>query len=199
MGAKSEVPQLTAPVIILVVMGSSLAVSVSFTAVANAVPDKTSVCEGRHLTTAFHTHGNFSALGHWNQTRSWNGARSWNVSTTSAQAQAVVTGAIPSFTMGGAKESGSLWMVNVTYNGTVVMNVPVGKVNTLTSDDAVNAVQTSQSKGWSAASPKLFAFVYNVPIVDSNGNTIGNVRVNGRSGHIITGKLSTIFRMPVHV
>ncbi len=179
-------------VIIIVVIGSTLAMSVTFTTATNAAPDKTSTSGSRYLNTAHRMHGNFSASRHGNQ------SRSWNVTTTSAQAQAVVTAAIPSFTIGGAKDSGSLWMVNVTYNSTVVMNVPVAKVNTPTSGDAVNAVQASQGKGWTAGTPKQFAFMYNVPIVDSNGNTIASVRVDGRTGHIITGKMSAGFRMHAH-
>lgn len=192
MSVKSKITPITVAVIIVVVIGSALAMSVTFTTATNAALDKTSTLGSRYLNTAHRMHGNFSAFGHGNQ------SRSWNVTTTSAQAQAVVTAAIPSFTIGGAKDSGNLWMVNVTYNSTVVMNVPVGKVNTPMSGDALNAVQASQGKGWTAGTPKQFAFMYNVPIVDSNGNTIASVRVDGRTGHIITGKMSAGFRMPAH-
>jgi len=195
MSVKSKIAPLTAAVIIVLVIGSTLAMSVTLTTAANAAPDKTSTYNGGYLNTAFRMHGNFNASRHWKGTGSWNGTKSWNVTTTSSQAQAIVTETIPSFTIGGANDRGSLWMVNVTYNGTLVMNVPLGKVNTPTSTDAVSAVQASQSKGWTAGTPKLFAFMYSVPIVDSNGNTIGTVRVNGTNGQIITGKTFAGFRM----
>jgi hypothetical protein len=192
MSVNRKITPLTVAVIIIAIVGSALAVSVTYTGATNAAPDKTSTCEGRYLNTAVRMHGNFSAFRHWNQ------SRSWNVTTTSTQAQAVVTAAVPSFTVGEAKERGSLWVVNVTYNGKAVMNVPLAKINTPTSRDAVNVVQVSQSKGWTAGTAKQFTFVYNVPIVDSNGNTIGIVRVDGRTGQIISGNMFAGFRMRAH-
>jgi len=126
-------------------------------------------------------HRNFSAPRHWNY------SRSVNVTIDSAQAKAVVNAAIPSFSVGEAKDRGNMWAVNITSNGTVVMNVPLGKINTPTSSDAVKAVQDSIGKGWSTGEPTQMRFIYRVPIIDADGNVIGYTLVNGVTGHITTG------------
>jgi len=110
------------------------------------------------------------------------------VTITSDQAKIIVSNALSSFTVGDARDRGSMWVVNVTYNGTTVMNVPLGKVNTPTSADAVKAVQNSMTQGWSAGEPKQLGYIYNVPIIDSNNNILGYIVVNGSTGHI-TAKL----------
>jgi hypothetical protein len=106
------------------------------------------------------------------------------LTVTSEQARAIVSNAIKEFSVGEAKDIGSMWMVSIKYRNEVVMSVALGKVNTPTSDDAVKAVQTSLGKGWSAGEPKRLQHIYNVPILDVNGNTVGAVRVDGRTGSI---------------
>ena len=109
------------------------------------------------------------------------------LTVTSDQAKTKVTDAIKAFQVGGANDSGTLWTVSIKYNDTIVMTVLLGKLNTPTSEDAVNAVKDSMGKGWSAGEPKQIGFGYNVPIVDANGNTIGNVMVDGKTGDITHG------------
>ncbi len=106
---------------------------------------------------------------------------------TSDQAKTIVSDALNSFMVGGAKDRGSMWVVNVTYNGTAVMNVPLGKINTPTSADAVKAVQNSMTQGWNTGEPKQLGYIYNVPLMDANGNVIGYATVNGSTGHITAG------------
>jgi hypothetical protein len=69
------------------------------------------------------------------------------------------------------------------------MTVLLGKLNTPTSEDAVKAVQDSIGKGWKAGEPKQLQSLYNVSIIDALGNTVGNIRVDGKSGDIITRAL----------
>jgi hypothetical protein len=109
------------------------------------------------------------------------------LTVTSDQAKTKVSDAIKAFQVGGANDSGALWVVSVKYNDKVVMTVLLGKVNTPTSADAVNAVKDSMGKGWIAGEPKQIGFGYNVPILDANGNTIGNVMVDGKTGDITLG------------
>jgi len=109
------------------------------------------------------------------------------LTVTSEQAKAIVSDAIKEFKIGEAKDGGSVWMVSIKYKDQVVMTVLLGKLNTPTSEDAVKAVQASLGKGWSAGAPKQFQFDYNVPIVDANNNTIGTIRVDGRTGSITAG------------
>jgi len=109
------------------------------------------------------------------------------VTVTSQQAKTKVSDAIKEFQVGEAKDIGNGWIVSIKYNGKVVMTVLLGKVNTPTSDNAVKAVQDSIAKGWKAGEPKLLQFSYNVPIIDANGNTIGNITVDGRTGEITAG------------
>jgi hypothetical protein len=106
---------------------------------------------------------------------------------TSEQAKTKVTDAIKAFQVVDANDSGTLWAVSIKYNGTIVMTVLLGKANTPTSEDAVKAVQDSMDKGWSAGEPKQIGFGYNLPIIDANGNTIGNVMVDGKTGEITFG------------
>jgi hypothetical protein len=112
---------------------------------------------------------------------------STTLTVTGEQAKSIVNDAVKLFTVGEAKDRSNMWMVSVTYNGTAVMNVPLGKLNTPTSGDAVKAVQDSMTKGWSVGEPKQLGFIYNVPIVDANGNVIGYTMVNGSTGHITAG------------
>ncbi|MEM3060826.1 MAG: PepSY domain-containing protein, partial [Candidatus Bathyarchaeia archaeon] len=106
---------------------------------------------------------------------------------TSDQAKAIVSDAVMEFVIGGAKERGSLWMVSIKYKDKVVMVLLLGKLNTPTSEDAIKAVQESLRKGWSTGEPRQLRFIYNVPIIDANNNTIGTIKVDGRTGEIIIG------------
>jgi len=94
---------------------------------------------------------------------------------------------VTAFQIGEVKDGGSIWMVSIKYNDKVVMTVVLGKLNTPTSGDAVKAVQDSMGRGWSAGEPKQHGFTYNVPIIDANGNAVGNIRVDGRTGDITAG------------
>lgn len=78
-------------------------------------------------------------------------------------------------------------MVNIKYKDKVVMTVVLGKLNTPTSENAVKAVQDSLKQGWSPGEPRQLQSIYNVPIIGINNNTIGNVRVDGRTGDIAAG------------
>jgi hypothetical protein len=109
------------------------------------------------------------------------------LTVTSEQAKTIVSDAVKAFQVGEANDSGSVWIVSIKYSDMVVMTVLLGKVNTPTSGDAVKAVQDSMGKGWSAGEPKQIGFAYNVPIVDANGNAVGNVRVDGRTGEMTPG------------
>jgi len=109
------------------------------------------------------------------------------LTVTSEQAKTIVSNTISEFNVGEAKDGGSVWMVSIKYKDKVVMTVLLGKVNTPTSDDAVKAVQASLGKGWSAGEPKQLQHIYSVPIIDSNGNTVGTIRVDGRTGSIDAG------------
>ncbi len=127
------------------------------------------------------------AASHWRHIRSGNMTRpSATPTVTSAQAKAKVSDAIREFKVGDAKDRGNTWMVSIKYNDKVIMTVLLGKLNTPTSKDAVTTVQGSMN-GWKTGEPKQLQLVYNVPIMDANGNTVGNVRVDGRSGNIATG------------
>ncbi len=182
MSMNRKITSLTVAVMIIAIIGSALAVSVTFTAATNARPEKFGPMFSQlRGGMALPTNRNFSAPRHWNY------SRSVNVTIDSAQAKAVVNAAVPSFSVGEAKDRGNMWAVNIAYNGTVVMNVPLGKVNTPTSSDAVKAVQDSMGKGWSTGEPKQLRFIYNVPIIDASGNVIGYILVNGVTGHIATG------------
>jgi hypothetical protein len=131
----------------------------------------------------------YSTATHWrhgtgNMTRPpWQG----NVTVTSEQAATIVSGAVKALQIGEVKDGGSVWMVSIKYNDKVVMTVLLGKLNTPTSGDALKAVQDSMGRGWSAGEPKQHGFTYNVPIIDANGNAVGNIRVDGRTGDITAG------------
>ncbi|MBS7626611.1 hypothetical protein KEJ51_06200 [Candidatus Bathyarchaeota archaeon] len=117
------------------------------------------------------------------------GPRKWqvNITVTDSQAKIIVNDALKTFTVGEVSDRGAVWIVSINYKGKPIMIVPLGKINTPTSQDALNAVQESLARGWSAGEPKQHGFIYNVPIIDSNGNIISNVRVDGRTGEIHTG------------
>lgn len=108
------------------------------------------------------------------------------VTVTSDQAKTKVNDAIKEFKVGDAKDRGNVWMVSINYKDKVVMTVLLGKLNTPTSDAAVKAVQGSMNS-WKAGEPKQLQSNYNVPIIDANGNTVGNIRVDGRTGDITAG------------
>ena len=108
---------------------------------------------------------------------------------TSDQAKAKVNDAIKEFKVGDAKDAGNAWTVSIKYKDKAVMTVLLGKIVTPTSEDAVKAVQDSIAKGWKAGEPKQLQSIYNVPIIDARGNTIGNIMVDGRSGDITPGFL----------
>ena len=140
----------------------------------------------------------FSTATHWRQgpgnaTRPvWQGNVTrplWqgNVTVTSEQAKTIVGDTVTAFQIGEVKDGGSIWMVSIKYNDKVVMTVVLGKLNTPTSGDALKAVQDSMGRGWSAGEPKQHRFTYNVPIMDANGNAVGNIRVDGRTGDITGG------------
>jgi len=107
------------------------------------------------------------------------------LAVTSAQVKTTVSNAIKNFTVGDVKERVGAWTVSIKDGNKTVMTVILGKINTPKSEDAVNAVKSSLEKGWTAGEPKQQRSVYNVPIIDSNGDTIGNVRVDGRTGDIL--------------
>jgi hypothetical protein len=108
------------------------------------------------------------------------------VTVTSDQAKSKVNDAIKDFKVGDVKDRGTTWMVNINYKDKVVMTLLLGKLNTPTSDAALKAVQGSVTS-WKAGEPKQPQSSYNVPIIDANGNTVGNIRVDGRTGDITTG------------
>lgn len=109
------------------------------------------------------------------------------LTVTSDQAKTIASDAIREFKVGEAEDKGNVWMVSIKYKDKAVMTMLLAKLNTPTSEDAVQAVQNSIAKGWKAGEPKLLQSIYNVPIIDANGNTVGNIRVDGRSGDITTG------------
>jgi len=109
------------------------------------------------------------------------------LTVTSEQAKTIVNDAIKEFKVGEAKDGGSVWMVSIKYKDKVVMTVLLAKLNTPTSEDAVKAVQASLGKGWSAGEPKQLQLIYNVPIIDTNNNTVGAIKVDGRTGSITAG------------
>ena len=106
---------------------------------------------------------------------------------TAEQAKTTASDAVKAFKVGEAKDTGNGWMVSIEYNDKVVMNVLLAKLNTATSADAVKAVQDSIGKGWKVGEPKQLGFNYNVPVIDANGNIVGRIMVDGRTGTITTG------------
>jgi hypothetical protein len=107
------------------------------------------------------------------------------------EAKSIVADAVASFNVSNVKEHGSVWIVSITFNE-VVMNVVLGKLNTPTSDAALQAVQDSLAAGWSAGEPTQMRFIYSVPITDSNGNTLGNILVDAKTGNIGGGSPTDI-------
>jgi hypothetical protein len=171
-------------IIIVAVIASGLVASGAFAAVTNtASPGSPSSSS----TATYWRQGPGNATKpHWqgNATRPlWQG----NVTVTSEQAKTTVSDAVKALQISEVKDGGSVWMVSIKYNDNVVMNVLLGKVNTPTSGDALKAVQDSISRGWSVGEPKQHGFAYSVPIIDANGNPIGNIIVDGRTGDITAG------------
>lgn len=103
------------------------------------------------------------------------------------QAKNIVNNAVNQLKVGDAKSSGSVWSVDIKYGEKVAAIVLLGKLNTPTSQDAIKAVQDSLNKGWRAGDPKQLRLIYNVPIIDANGNTIADLSVDGTTGNITTG------------
>jgi len=144
---------------------------------------------GRPIAT-FGMHRGVSTPSHWKQNWSGNVKRPPTALTvTNDQAKTKVNDAIKEFKVGDAKDTGNAWMVSIKYKDKAVMTVLLGKLNTPTSEDAVKAVQDSIGKGWKAGEPKQLQSLYNVSIIDALGNTVGNIRVDGKSGDIITRAL----------
>jgi len=126
--------------------------------------------------------------GNWSRPpRPGNWSGNVTVTVTTEQAKTMISNALKEFTVGNVTDRGSVWVVSIKYKDKAVTDVPLGKLNTPTSQDAVKAVQDSMGKGWSTGEPKQHGFIYNVPIIDANGNTISNVRVDGRTGNIAAG------------
>ena len=167
--------RIAALAIVIAAIASGLVASGAFAAVTNtgsggSPPGSSTATHWRHGTG--------------NMTRPlWQG----NVTVTSEQAKTIVSDVVKALQIGEVKDGGSVWMVSIKYNDKVVMTVLLGKLNTPTSGDALKAVQDSIGKGWSAGEPKQHGFTYNVPIVDANGNAVGNIRVDGRTGDITAG------------
>ncbi|MEM1525040.1 MAG: hypothetical protein QW372_03925 [Nitrososphaerales archaeon] len=103
----------------------------------------------------------------------------------SEQAKTIVNNAIKEFKVGEVKDRVNVWVVGIKYKDKVIMNIILAKLNTPTSEDAKKVVEESLKKGWSAGEPKQLRFIYNVPIIDYKGNTIGNVKVDGKTGEIM--------------
>jgi len=161
-------------IIIVATVSSAYAANIVFTAVANTGAEGPPVDGGKFL-------------GKRPPPRGWQGNMTVNVTVTSSQAKTIVSDALKSLTVGEAYDRGAVWIVIIKYKDKPVTIIPLGKINTATSQDALKAVQDSIDKGWSAGEPKQHGFIYNVPIIDSNGNTVGNIRVDGRTGEIPTG------------
>lgn len=104
---------------------------------------------------------------------------------TKEQAKSIVNNAIKEFKIGEIKEKNNSWIVSIEYNKTVIMVIPIGKLNVLSSKDAFEIVQESLKNGWSAGEPIKLKLVYDVPIIDAYNNTIGSVKVDCRTGKII--------------
>jgi len=113
--------------------------------------------------------------------------QSKTLTVTSEQAKTIVSNAIKDLKIGDVKARGSIMAVGITYNDKVIMNIVLGKVNTPTSEAAIKTVQDSMANGWSAGEPKQLRFIYFVPINDANGNIIGNIGVDARTGTIAVG------------
>jgi hypothetical protein len=109
------------------------------------------------------------------------------LSITKDQAKAIVSNAIKEFKISEVKERNTLWIVSIEYKDKIVMVIPIEKLNAPNSEGAIKAVQESLRNGWSAGEPKEFQSIYNVPIIDAYNNTIGSVKVDGRTGDIIAG------------
>jgi hypothetical protein len=108
-----------------------------------------------------------------------------------------VTNAISAFSVSDVNDTRAMWTIGITYQGKLVMVVQLAKLNTPTSSDALNAVQSSLNNGWSAGEPKQVMSFYEVPILDSNGNTIGAIRVDGTTGALTTA-FEPPFQQPPH-
>ncbi|MGQ9543393.1 MAG: hypothetical protein ACUVTM_04825 [Candidatus Bathyarchaeia archaeon] len=179
-------------IIVLAIVGSVYVANHMFTVVANTGPGNPTIggwsCLDRLHFNKTDIKDPRSLLGNWScppHLRNWQGNVTVNI--TGVQAEAIVDGALKEFKVGAVSDRGVVWMVNINYKDKPVMAVPLGKVNTPTSQEALKAVQDSIGKGWTTGEPKQHGFIYNTPIIDANGNTVGNVRVDGRTGEILTG------------
>jgi len=175
-------------------VGSALATNTMFAALANTgsagATANEGVCFDKSWPMFSQTNGTarLPHLGDWSRpprTGNWSG--NVTVTVTTEQAKSTVSNALKEFTVGNVTDRGSVWVVSIKYNDKAVTDVPLGKLNTPASQDAVKAVQESMGKGWTTGEVKQHGFIYNVPIIDANGNTISNVRVDGRTGNIAAG------------
>ena len=114
-----------------------------------------------------------------------------NVTISSVQAKAAVEASIPSFRIGTVSSLRVGWLVPIEDGKGVVTSVQVSTVTASTAEQAKAVVQGSLSTGWKAGEPRLMRTIYEVPLLDSKGATIGHVSVDGKSGEIIR-KPSTI-------
>lgn len=188
---------------ITAIVGSALATNIIFTALANTESASATANEGVCFDKSWPMFSQTKGMarpphpGNWSwPTQSGNWSRpprpgNWSgnvtVTVTTEQAKTMISNALKEFTVGNVTDRGSVWVGSIKYKDKAVTDVPLGKLNTPTSQDAVKAVQDSMGKGWSTGEPKQHGFIYNVPIIDANGNTISNVRVDGRTGNIAAG------------
>ena len=109
------------------------------------------------------------------------------LSITSDRAKTMVNDIIKGFQVGDTRDRGTFWVVEVKYEGKLIIGVTLGKINTPTSGDSVNAVKASLGRGWVAGNPVRVGYTYNISILDANGNIVGGVRIDGRTGGVIYG------------
>jgi hypothetical protein len=181
-------------IVLTATVGSALVTNVIFTAVANTgsvgAATNQGACFDKSWSMLNHTKG-MPVPGHpgnWSRPpRPGNWSGNVTVTVTAEQAKTTVSNALKEFTVGNVTSRGSVWVVSIKYKDKTVTDVPLGKLNTSTSQDAVKAVQDSMGKGWNTGEAKQHGFIYNVPLIDANGNTLSNVRVDGRTGNIAAG------------
>jgi len=107
------------------------------------------------------------------------------LAVTPEQARSIANDAIKGLKVGEVRERGGSWIVRVEYGGKAVMAIILGKLNTPTADEAARVVRESLAKGWSAGEPRQLRSSYAVPILDANGNVVGRILINGRTGEVM--------------
>jgi|GEM_PF-3480291 hypothetical protein len=107
------------------------------------------------------------------------------LAVTPERARSIANDAIKGFVVGEVRDRGGSWIVRVEYGGKAVMAIALGKLNTPTADEAARAVRESLAKGWSAGEPRQFRSFYAVPILDANGNAVGRIVIDGRTGEVM--------------